>query len=86
MRTFLKILLTLFLTLLLLAAACLYGMYWYENNVDRGGWATENGVYYYKDFYGDPVTGWQEIDGSNYYISTTDTSIHTYSKEIDWAR
>lgn len=86
MRTFIKILLTFFLTLLLLAAGCLYGMYWYENNVDRSGWATENGVYYYKDFYGDPITGWQEIDGNTYYFFPYDASMATYWQEIEGCR
>ena len=68
MRTAIKVLLTLFLVLLLLAGAVFYSAWWYENNVDRSGWTVENGVYSYKDFYGDPVTGWQEIDGSIYYF------------------
>lgn len=86
MRTFIKILLSVFLVLLLLAAATLYGFYWYENNVDRSGWAIENGIYSYKDFYGDPVTGWQKIDGSQYYFFPDDATMATYWQEIDGNR
>ena len=68
MRTAIKVLLTVFLVLLLLAGATFYGAWWYENNVDRSGWIVEDGIYSYKDFYGDPVTGWQEIDGKLYYF------------------
>ena len=86
MRTAIKVLLTLFLVLLLLAGATFYSAWWYENNVDRSGWTEENGVYSYKDFYGDPVTGWQEIDGSIYYFFPTDASMATYWQEIDGER
>jgi len=83
MRTFIKILLTVFLVLFLLAAAVLYGVYWYDNNVDRSGWSLNNGLYSYSDFYGDPVTGWQEIDGSTYYFFPDDAVMATYWQEID---
>ena len=59
MRTAIKVLLAVFLVLLLLAGAALYSAWWYANNVDRSGWTVDSGVYSYKDFYGDPVTGWQ---------------------------
>lgn len=86
MRTFIKILLSVFLALLLLAGATLYGFYWYDNNVDRSGWSVENGIYSYLDFYGDPVTGWQKIDGSQYYFFPDNAVMATYWQDIDGSR
>ena len=31
---------------------------WYDSHVDRSGWVEQDGVRYYQDFYGDPVSGW----------------------------
>ena len=86
MRTFIKILLSVLLVLLLLAAAALYGLRWYDENVDRSGWVVENGVYSYNDFYGDPVTGWLDIDQKRYYFSPLDATMATYWQEIDGNR
>ena len=62
-----KVLIVL-LVLLLAAAGAFGGWLWYDSNVDRSGWDTENQARIYRDFYGDPVTGWQEIEGNRYYF------------------
>lgn len=54
--------------LLLAAAAGFGGWLWYDANVDRSGWDTENQAVVYRDFYGDKVTLWQDIDGQRYYF------------------
>lgn len=51
------------------AAAGWIGYNWYDANVDRSGWeVTEEGTFY-RDFYGDRVSGWQEIGGQRYYFN-----------------
>jgi len=36
---------------------------------DRSGWrAADDGTYQYLNYYGKPLTGWQEIDGETYYF------------------
>ena len=56
------------LGLLLAATAVFGGWRWYDSNVDRGGWDTEDEAIIYRDFHGDKVTGWQEIEGKRYYF------------------
>ncbi len=41
---------------------------WYDNNVDRSGWAEKKGVRFYRDFYADPVSGWLDLDDGRYYF------------------
>ena len=37
---------------------------------DRSGWDRgEDGTCRYLDYHGDPLTGWQEIEGNTYYFS-----------------
>ena len=78
MKTKNRLLLPAFLIFLVIVGACVGGWLWYDSNVDRSGWAIENGIYSYKDFYGDPVTGWQKIDGSQYYFFPDDATMATY--------
>lgn len=63
------------LTALLLTAAvvCLGLAAWLiaDNFIDHSGWIQENGTYAYLDESGDPVTGFQTIDGLTYYFSPT---------------
>lgn len=73
------------LTLTVIAAAGYYGWTWYDNNVDRSGWAQEEGKIFYKDFHGKPVTGWLEIDGSRYCFGA-DTQLLTGWQDIDGER
>ncbi len=73
------------LILLLCTALILGGWSWYNANVDRSGWQeTEEGMRY-RNFYGDPVTGWLEIDGNFYYFGE-DTILATHWLEMDGAR
>lgn len=41
---------------------------------DRGGWSTESGIRYL-DYSGDPVAGWQNIDGKWYYFDSRNDNI-----------
>ena len=83
MRKSIKILLILLLVLALTWVLAGAGWYWYDTHVDRGGWAENGGVYYYKDFRGNYVSGWQEIDGSRYYFSPESHAMATYRQELD---
>lgn len=49
------------------------GWYWYEHFVDRSGWVEEEGVRYYRDFYGDPVSGWLELGQQRYFLHNDGT-------------
>ena len=53
---------------LLLGAAGWGGWLWYDSHVDRSGWVEEDGVRFYQDFHGDPVSGWLELDGHRYHF------------------
>ena len=59
--------------LLLCAALILGGWFWYDASVDRSGWVERNGVTYYKDAKGHPVTGWQQIQGDTYFFLEDNT-------------
>lgn len=61
------------LVLLALAAAALGGWLWYDNNVDRSGWAEKDGVRFYQDFYADPVSGWLELEDGRYFFNEDGT-------------
>ncbi len=68
-RSPLRGIVTAVLVLLILGAAAWGGWIWYDNNIDRSGWAEEDGAVYYKDFHGNYVTGWQKIGGRQYYFA-----------------
>ncbi len=71
------------LLLIAIAAACAGGAWlWYDNNVDRSGWAEKDGIRFYRDFHADPVSGWLTIDGSTYYFHEDGTP-HIGWQEID---
>ena len=53
---------------LLLTTSLWLGWCWYDTHVDRSGWIAHNGITMYADFYGHPVTGWQEIGEHRYYF------------------
>ena len=59
--------------MLLCAALILGGWFWYDASVDRSGWVERNGVTYYKDAKGHPVTGWQQIQGDTYFFLENNT-------------
>lgn len=57
----------------------------YDVNVDRSGFVMEDGVYYYQDYHGQLVSGWQDIDGNRYYFGE-DNVMSTYWRDIDGNR
>ena len=65
----------------------LAGLCWYlfDTNVDRSGWVCKEGIYYYRDFHGRKVTGWQTIDENQYYFRE-DTTMATGWLELDGER
>ena len=68
MKTRKKLLAPLLIGLIILAALVGGIWHWYDNNVDRSGWAEKDGTRYYQDFHADPVSGWLEIEGQTYYF------------------
>ncbi len=86
MKKTIKVLFALLIALAVLAGAGIGGWYWYDNNVDRSGWVESQGVYSYKDFYGDYVTGWQELEGETYYFFPDTAAMATYWQDIDGHR
>ena len=40
---------------------------WMAFGMDRSGWTEENGLYSYLDSRGEPITGWMEEDGNQYF-------------------
>lgn len=66
-----KIVLCILAALILLAAA-VYGVLYFFFDIDifdRSGWKTdEDGSRYYLDYHGDPLTQWQQIDGTLHYF------------------
>lgn len=67
MKTKRKLFLPLLLALLI-AASCVGGWYWYDNNVDRSGWVEKDGIRFYRDFHADPVSGWLTLEEGTYYF------------------
>ena len=49
------------------------GWLWYDNNVDRSGWAEKDGIRFYQDFHADPVSGWLELEDGTYYFNPDGT-------------
>ena len=68
MKTKTRLLLPAFLIFLIIIGACAGGWLWYDAHVDRSGWAEQDGVRFYRDFYGDPVSGWLELEEGRYYF------------------
>ena len=54
--------------------------------LDRSGWKTKNGIQVYQNADGDPLTGWQEIDGKTYYFAPENGAMATGFQEIDGSR
>ena len=80
-RTLLIVLVILLSSILL----AMIGWLWYQENVDRSGWITENDKTYYLDFHGDPVSGWQKIEDITYHFGT-DGAMSTGWQEFDGKR
>ena len=68
MKTKIRILLPAFLIFLIILGACAGGWLWYDAHVDRSGWAEKDGVRFYQDFHGDPVTGWLDLEEGRYHF------------------
>lgn len=68
-----KLIVPVFITILLFGAIA-WGLWlWYDANVDRSGWVTQEGTRYYQDFHGNPVSGWLDLDGERYYLNEDGT-------------
>lgn len=81
MRTKTRIFLPLLLVLVI-AGACVGGWFWYDNNVDRSGWAEKDGIRFYQDFHADPVSGWLDLADGRYYFHEDGTP-HTGWQSIE---
>ena len=57
----------------------------FDASVDRSGWIMRDGVYFYRDFHGRKVTGWQDIEGSRYYFGP-DNVMATDWLDLDGSR
>ena len=78
MRTRKRLILPIILIFLLIAAACVGGWLWYDNNVDRSGWVEKDGIRFYQDFHAHPVSGWLDIGEDRYYFHEDGTPY------LDW--
>lgn len=69
MKTKRRVWLPILISIVLLGSLS-WGLWtWYDANVDRSGWQeAEDGTRFYQDFYGDPVSGWLDIEGQRYYF------------------
>ena len=63
-----RLLLPAFLIFLIIAAASIGGLLWYDSHVDRSGWVETDDGRFYQDFYGDPVSGWLDLEEGRYYF------------------
>ncbi len=69
MRTKRRLLLPFLISVFLIGSLLWGSWIWYDANVDRSGWmTTEEGVRFYQDFYGDPVSGWLDLGDNRYYF------------------
>ena len=74
-----KILIIIAISLLVLLAGifCLEYFVLQSPVFSRSGWSTlENGSVCYRDYYAKPLTGWQQLEGKNYYFDP-DGAMHT---------
>ena len=68
MKTKIRLLLPAFLIFLVIIGAGIGGLLWYDSHVDRSGWVEKDGIRFYQDFHGDPVSGWLELEEGRYYF------------------
>ena len=54
--------------LVLSAVYCLLRFGFQIDIFDRGGWYEDGSELYYRDYYGRPLTGWQDIGEDRYYF------------------
>ena len=74
----------LVMLLLLVVGGALVGIYWDPIidwlPIDQSGWdVLDNGGQCYLDEDGDPITGWQELDGNIYYFDPD-----SFAMQIRW--
>ena len=70
---------TLFIVIAVLFAGLLAGyLCWQDANTDHSGWKQLSTGMGYRDFRGDFVTGWQEIDGEHYHFGSD------YAMDTGW--
>ena len=70
MKTKTRLLLPAFLIFLTIVGTSIGGFLWYDSHVDRSGWFEKDGTRFYQDFYGDPVSGWLELETGRYKFVT----------------
>ena len=75
--------LILVLSVILIA---LIGVAMFAFNGENAGWNTKGGVTRYLDDNGKPLTGWQQIEGNNYYFHTNGGAMATGWTTIDGAK
>lgn len=63
----------------------LCGWLLYDNLVDRSGWILEQNTYYYKDFHGRTVTGWQDLELGRYCFTEEGAMLQRW-QEVDGNR
>ncbi len=89
MKKFFKILITLLLTLAILAGGTL-GVLYFGFGIDvfdQSGWSfTEEGSTQYLDYHGEPLLEWQLIDGNWYYFAPADGNMSTGWLELEGNR
>ena len=68
---------------LLAAVYCLLRFGFSVDLLDRGGWKTQKGVVRYLDYYGQPKTQWQYIDGKLYYFAPETGAMTTGWQQIE---
>lgn len=57
----------------------------YDKTVDRSGWVEKDGLYAYKDFHGQKITGWLTLDENTYYFGE-DFIMRTGWQDLDGNR
>lgn len=73
----------LLLILLLTAGYCVLRYVYAIDVLDRSGWSYNEDTCRYLDYYGHPLTGWQEIESDWYYFDKTDGNMLTGWQQID---
>ena len=75
MKTKMRLILPVILIFTVIVGACIGGWLWYDSHVDRSGWVEEDGIRFYQDFHGDPVSGWLDLEDGRYHFSPDGTPL-----------
>ena len=59
--------------LIIILGSLIGGLVWHEQNTDHSGWQEKDGIRYYQDFHGDPVSGWLDLPEGRYYFQEDGT-------------